>query len=180
MVTKFMQAPNLKRLVFLTWLANRLRVLKELSRLICMIAAMQIGATMGSFPVMAAFGRSSINDATGAKTQVVSRFFSLWLPFVQLRLAVLYAQLSGIVSAITVLLILLFVTPILKFIPSAALAAVVCIAVARLIDIDAARTLFASDRRDFVILLAAFIATLFLGVLVSLWYFFFTILRLND
>lgn len=41
-----------------------------------MIAAMQIGATMGSFPVMAAFGRSSINDATGAKTQASVKSFN--------------------------------------------------------------------------------------------------------
>jgi MFS superfamily sulfate permease-like transporter len=29
-----------------------------------------LGALIGSFPVMAAFGRSAVNDATGARTQV--------------------------------------------------------------------------------------------------------------
>lgn len=67
----------------------------------------------------------------------------------------------------TVLLMLLFVTPALRFLPSAVLAAVVCTAVARLIDVGGARSLRASDGRDFVTMAAAFTATLLLGVLVG-------------
>jgi hypothetical protein len=75
--------------------------------------------------------------------------------------------MSGIVSALTVFLLLLFVTPILRFLPSSALSAIIVVAVSRLVDVSGARQLWHVDKRDFVTMLAAFCATLVLGVLVG-------------
>lgn len=103
-----------------------------------------LGACVGSFPVMGAFGRSAVNDATGARS-----------------------QLSGVVSAVTVLLLLLFVTPALYFLPQPVLAGVIIMAVSSLVDVSGARQLWRVDKRDFCTMLAAFAATLCLGVLLG-------------
>lgn len=103
-----------------------------------------IGACFGSFPVMGAFGRSAVNDSTGARS-----------------------QLSGVVSALTVALLLLLVTPALYYLPNSVLAAVIIMAVSSLVDVSGARRLWAVDKRDFLTMLAAFAATLCLGVLLG-------------
>ena len=103
-----------------------------------------VGAMFGSFPVMGAFGRSAVNDNTGARS-----------------------QLSGVVSALTVALLLLFVTPALFYLPNSVLAAVIIMAVSSLVDVSGARRLWAVDKRDFLTMMAAFVATLCLGVLLG-------------
>jgi SulP family sulfate permease len=95
-----------------------------------------------SFPVMGAFGRSAVNDATGAKS-----------------------QLSGVVGTFAVILLLLVVMPALYYLPKAVLAAIIVMAVKGLLDVAGARALWRVDKRDFLTMLAAFLATLFLGVL---------------
>jgi sulfate permease, SulP family len=94
----------------------------------------------------------------------VIRFSAAFLqsPFKLLRL-----QISGVVSAITVLVMLLFVTPVLRFLPSAVLSAIIIVAVSRLIDISGAKQLWQTDKRDFATMLAAFCSTLLLGVLLG-------------
>jgi SulP family sulfate permease len=52
------------------------------------------GAVVQSFPVMGAFGRSALNDSTGARSQI-----------------------SGLIGAATVVALLLFIMPALFYLP---------------------------------------------------------------
>jgi SulP family sulfate permease len=90
---------------------------------------------------MAAFGRSSVNDESGART-----------------------PLAQGVSALTVCVLVVAVSPALFYLPKAALAAVIIVAVSNLIDVAQARALWRSDRSDFACLVASFLATAVLGV----------------
>ena len=95
-----------------------------------------------AFPVMGAFGRSSVNEASGAVSPV-----------------------SGLVSAATVALLLAFVMPALAYLPKPALAAIIISAVSSLIDSKAALALWRSDKKDALIMGASCLATLFMGVM---------------
>jgi anti-anti-sigma regulatory factor len=101
-----------------------------------------VGSMFQSFVVMGAFGRSAVNDSAGARS-----------------------QLSGIIATATVIVMLLVVMPALYYLPKAVLSAMIIIAVKKLIDWDGASRLWRLDKRDFLIMLAAFLATLFMGVL---------------
>ncbi len=94
-----------------------------------------------SYPVAGGFGRSAVNDQAGAKT-----------------------GLAAIISSLVVILTLLFFTPYFYHLPKAILASIIMVAVSGLIDIKEARHLWHSDRRDFYMLLATFLATLSLGI----------------
>jgi SulP family sulfate permease len=101
-----------------------------------------VGSVVQSFPVMGAFGRSAVNESAGARSQV-----------------------AGVIAAVVVVLLLLVVMPVLFYLPKPVLAALIVMAVKSLVDISGARKLWAVDRRDFGVMLAALVATLFLGVL---------------
>ena len=101
-----------------------------------------VGSLFQSFPVMGAFGRSAINDAAGANSQV-----------------------SGFVAAATVALMIAVLTPALFYLAKPVLAALIVAAVVNLVDVAGLRRLLAADRRDFAICLSALACTLFLGVL---------------
>jgi SulP family sulfate permease len=94
-----------------------------------------------SLPVMCAFGRSAVNDAAGARTQV-----------------------SGVVSAVTVLALLVVAMPALFYLPRAVLAATIVVSVAGLVDVAGAARLWRVARADFFVMCGAASATLFLGV----------------
>ena len=94
-----------------------------------------------SLVCMGAFGRSAVNDASGARS-----------------------QMSGLVSAATVAALLGAVAPALFYLPKPVLAAVIIFAVYGLIDVKGAARLWTADRRDFSVFCAALIATLMLGV----------------
>lgn len=100
------------------------------------------GSFAQSFVVMGSFGRSAVNDAAGARS-----------------------PLSQVISALVVVLLVLFVTPAIFYLPQAVLAAIVIMAVVKLIDVAGVRRLWRIDKRDFIVMVAAFLATLFLGVL---------------
>jgi MFS superfamily sulfate permease-like transporter len=100
------------------------------------------GPLFQSFVVMGAFSRSAVNDNAGAKS-----------------------QLSNVVSSIVVVLMLLFITPALFYLPKAVLSAIIVMAVVGLVDWRGLKRLWHVDKRDFLTMLAAFLATLFLGVL---------------
>ena len=92
---------------------------------------------------MQGFSRSSICDDAGART-----------------------PLNGAISALTVILLLLFITPALYYLPNCVLAALIVSSVIKLMDFAGTRRLWNQDKRDFITLLASLFATLFLGVLV--------------
>lgn len=100
------------------------------------------GAVLQSFLVMGAFGRSAVNDSAGAKS-----------------------QMSGVVSVVVVVALLLFVMPALYYLPRAILAAMIMMAVRTLIKYHDVPRLWKVDKRDLLNMAAAFVSTLFLGVL---------------
>lgn len=99
------------------------------------------GALFQSFPVNGGFSRSAVNDQAGART-----------------------PMSGIISAVLILLTLLFFTPLFYYLPKAVLASVIMVAVFGLIDFKEVTRLWKADRRDFWMLLITFFATLIIGV----------------
>lgn len=99
------------------------------------------GAFFQSYPVTGGFSRTAVNDQAGAKTGMAS-----------------------IISAVLIILTLLFLTPLFYFLPKAILASVIMVAVFGLIDYKEAIHLWKSNRTDFVMLIVTFLATLSLGI----------------
>lgn len=98
-------------------------------------------AAFGGYPVTGGFSRTAVNDQAGAKT-----------------------PLAGIITAVVIALALLFLTPLLHFVPKAVLAAIIMTAVFGLIDIKEVRHLWHVDRTDLAFLAITFAATLSLGI----------------
>jgi SulP family sulfate permease len=98
-------------------------------------------ALFQSFPVTGGFSRTAVNVDAGAKTQV-----------------------SSLVSVAVIAVTLLFLTPLFHHLPRAILAAIIVVAVAGLVDLRGARTLWRVDRKDFALMVATFAATLALGI----------------
>lgn len=98
-------------------------------------------AFFNGFPVAGGFSRSAVNDKAGANTAI-----------------------SSIISAGLILLTLAFFTQLFFYLPLAILAAVILAAIVTLIDFTEPRTLWRKDPSDFAMWLAAFIATLALGI----------------
>lgn len=99
-------------------------------------------ALVHGFPVAGGLSQSVVNDKAGAKTP----------------LAVVFASA-------TLALCLLFLTGLLRNLPTVVLAAIVLVAVRGLIDIAELRHLFRVSRFEFSMALAAFIGVLLLGIL---------------
>ena len=99
------------------------------------------GSFFQSYPTTGGFSRTAVNDQAGAKSGLASVF-----------------------SALLVVLTLLFLTPLFYFLPNAILASVIMVAVFGLIDFKEARHLWKSDRVDFWMLIATFLATISLGI----------------
>jgi SulP family sulfate permease len=115
-----------------------------------------IGSFFQSYPVSGSFSRSAINFATGAKTGI-----------------------SSVVSSLVVILALLFLTPLLRYIPKAALAALVISAVLLLFHPREVFKLWRLNHHDGIVALAVFVLclltkpdyALLIGVMISLVYF---------
>jgi len=99
------------------------------------------GSFFQAFPTTGGFSRTAVNDQAGAKT-----------------------GLASILSAGLILLTLLFLTPLFYYLPNAILASVIMVAVYGLIDFKEVIHLWHSNRTDFFMLLATFVATLSLGI----------------
>lgn len=98
-------------------------------------------AVSQSMPVTGSFSRSAVNTRAGART-----------------------GLAGMVTALLIAGVLLAGTPLLYFIPAAALAAVIMVAIAGLLDFRMAGRLWRVRRDDLVMWAIAFGGTLLLGV----------------
>jgi sulfate permease, SulP family len=94
-----------------------------------------------AFPVAGGFSRTAVNAQAGART-----------------------PLASLITAGTVALSVLVLTPLFTFLPRAVLAAIVVVAVAGLVDAAGARRAWRTDRWDFAMLVVTFGATLGLGV----------------
>jgi SulP family sulfate permease len=99
------------------------------------------GSFFAALPSSGSFSRSAINSNAGARTQVSTLF-----------------------TALLVLLSLLLLTPLFYYLPKTILAAIIILAVYKLISITEARHLWYTNRSDFWMLIATFIATLLLGI----------------
>ncbi|MEQ9164589.1 MAG: SulP family inorganic anion transporter, partial [Ilumatobacter fluminis] len=95
----------------------------------------------GGYPVTGGFSRTAVNDTAGART-----------------------PLASIVTAILILLTVLFLTPLFSSLPNAALGAIIIVAVVNLIDIGEMRHIAQVKRSDLIGLSVAFVATLVLGI----------------
>lgn len=97
------------------------------------------------FPVAGGFSRGAVNFRAGAKT-----------------------QLSGVIAAAVLAFAVAFLTPLFFHLPKAALAAVIVVAVASLIDLPGARRLARTRVEDGTVLAVTFLATLLVGVAAGL------------
>ena len=99
------------------------------------------GSLFQSYPVTGGFSRTAVNDQAGAKTGI-----------------------SSLISALLIILTLLFLTPLFYFLPNAILASVIMVAVFGLIDFEEVKYLWHTNRSDFWMLVVTFMATLALGI----------------
>jgi len=115
-----------------------------------------VGSFFQGYPVSGSFSRTAINFAAGAKT-----------------------GMSSVVASFSVLAALMFLTPLLNYIPRAALAALVMSAVLALFHPREVFNLWKMNRHDGIVALSVFILALsakpdyalLIGVLVSLIFF---------
>jgi len=96
---------------------------------------------LAAFPVTGGFSRSAVNHRAGARS-----------------------GLATIVTALLVAITLLVLTPLFRHLPQAALAALVIVAVAGLVDANTPRHLWRVRRSDALTLAVTFLATLTIGV----------------
>ena len=92
-------------------------------------------------PVAGGFSRTMVNFHAGARTQA-----------------------AAIVTALLVAVVALFFAPLLAHVPKAALAAIIIVAVSRLIDLRTALAAWQYDRHDGVVLVATAAGVLLLGI----------------
>ncbi len=107
------------------------------------IASANVMAGLGhGFPVSGGMSQSLVNESGGART-----------------------PLSGLIAAILTLLIVLFVSGVLRNLPQPVLAAIVLMAVTGLFKVSALRHLWRADRAEFVVAIAALLGVLGSGLL---------------
>ena len=104
-------------------------------------AANVAAAVAGTMPVAGGFSRSLVNFDAGART-----------------------QLAAIITSALVAVVALFFTGWFYHLPNAVLAAIIVVAVAKLIDVRTARRVWAYDRADGIALVATIVAVLALGI----------------
>ena len=115
-----------------------------------------IGSFFQSYPVSGSFSRTALNYATGAKTGIAS-----------------------VISSLSVVLALLFLTPLFTYIPKAALAALVISAVLLLFHPKEVFELWKMNRHDGIVAVTVFVLALLtkpdyallIGVIISLIFF---------
>ena len=108
------------------------------------VANLAAGLFQG-FPVSTSGSRTAVAEQSGAKT-----------------------QLTGVVGAVMIALMLVALPGLLRNLPQSALAAVVIAASITLADIPATRRLWSQSRADFFILIAAFLGVVLFGVLIGI------------
>jgi sulfate permease, SulP family len=107
------------------------------------IASANVMAGLGhGFPVSGGMSQSLVNESGGART-----------------------PLSGFIAALLMLLIVLFVSGVLRYLPQPVLAAIVLMAVTGLFNVTALRHLWRADRAELVVATAALLGVLGSGLL---------------
>jgi high affinity sulfate transporter 1 len=107
------------------------------------LAVANLASGLGrGFPVSGGMSQSLVNEGGGART-----------------------PLSGAIAAGIVLIVVLFLSHLLSALPQPVLAAVVLVAVAGLVKVSTLKALWRSDRREFVVAMAAIVGVLGSGLL---------------
>lgn len=123
--------------------ATRLDVEVDQNRELFALGAANVATGLfQGFPISSSSSRTPVAEATGART-----------------------QLTGLVAAVALGVVLTVGTGIVKDLPDAALAAIILVAVARLIEVSALRRLARVHREDFALALLTFSGVLLVGVL---------------
>jgi len=105
------------------------------------LGAANIASALGQgFAVSGADSRTAMSDSMGGRT-----------------------QLTGVVAAVTVALVVLFFAGWLQYVPVAALGAVLVKAALSLVDVSALRTLFKLDRQEFALSIMATLGVVAVG-----------------
>ncbi|AUJ25382.1 MULTISPECIES: SulP family inorganic anion transporter [Virgibacillus] len=99
------------------------------------------GSFFSAYPVTGGFSRSAVNYQAGART-----------------------PLASIITAVLIMLTLLFFTDLFYYLPKAVLAAIIMVAVYSLIDFHEAKKLFKLNNADGWTWILTFLATLVLGI----------------
>lgn len=100
------------------------------------------GSVFHSYPITASFSRSAIYYEAKPRT-----------------------NLATLITAVVVLLTLLFLTPLFYYLPKAVLAGIIAVSVYGLIDTAYARVLWKYRKDEFLVLIATFLLTLFVGIM---------------
>jgi SulP family sulfate permease len=107
------------------------------------IASANAMAGLGhGFPVSGGMSQSLVNESGGART-----------------------PLSGVIAALLMVLVVLFVSGALRYLPQPVLAAIVLMAVTGLFNVTALKHLWRGDRAEFVVAIAALLGVLGSGLL---------------
>jgi sulfate permease, SulP family len=123
-------------------LASRRREKIEPNQELIALGGANLGAAFsGGYPVTGGLSRSVVNDSAGAQSGIAS-----------------------IITAGIVMLTVLFLTPLFAYLPQAALAAVVLIAVAGLIETHTLRRVWNYSRADTIALGVTFVIVLTVGI----------------
>jgi len=123
--------------------AARLRTPVDPSReMIALGAANLAGGLFHGFPISSSSSRTPVAEASGAKT-----------------------QLTGVVGAVAVALLLVFAPNLLSDLPSSALAAVVIAAALGLFEVSDLRRIFRIQNWEFWLSIVCFLGVVFLGVI---------------
>jgi high affinity sulfate transporter 1 len=94
------------------------------------------------FPISTSGSRTAVAEQSGAKT-----------------------QLTGVISAAIIILMLLFVPGLVRNLPQAALAAILIVAAASLLDVEGLRRLLGESRSEFILAIICALGVIFIGVL---------------
>jgi SulP family sulfate permease len=121
--------------------AKRRQRIKPNQELVALGAANVASAVSAGFPVTGGFSRSIVNFDSGAKTPMAS-----------------------ILAAVGIGLAAMLLTPVLFFLPKAALAAAIIVAVTSLFDFGVIVRAWRYSRSDFIAVLTTIVITLSLGV----------------
>jgi SulP family sulfate permease len=106
------------------------------------LGASNVGSAIsGGFPVTGGFARSVVNFEAGAETPAAGAF-----------------------TAVGIALVTLFLTPLLFFLPKAALAATIIVAVMGLVDMKALKHAWSYSKTDFAAMAVTILVTLWKGV----------------
>ncbi|TDG13785.1 sulfate permease [Seongchinamella unica] len=124
-----------------TLAAKRRQRIDPNQELIALGGANVASAVSGGFPVTGGFSRSVVNFDAGAETPAAS-----------------------MLAALGIALAALFLTPLLFYLPNAALAATIIVAVSSLVNFDLLRRAWRYSLSDFAAVMTTIVATLLLGV----------------